>query len=96
MRPILSFRCFCKEAAAKFRPSLATGPSFGRRTLSAQRTLDQVVFGAQEELDRLYQVVREAGYTILFCDNMGVAVEHRGDDADASRFRYWGTWLGGI
>src|ERR1700719_5358654 len=58
--------------------------------------LDQLVFSAQEELDRLYKVVREAGYTILFCDNAGVAVEHRGDDADASRFRYWGTWLGGV
>jgi|SRR5580700_209391 AraC-like DNA-binding protein len=57
---------------------------------------DQLVFSAQEELDRLYKVVREAGYTILFCDNTGVAVEHRGDDADASRFRYWGTWLGGM
>src|ERR1700694_53125 len=58
--------------------------------------LDQLVFSAQEELDRLYKVVREAGYTILFCDNAGVAVEHRGDNADASRFRYWGTWLGGV
>src|SRR6267154_3574271 len=58
--------------------------------------LNQLIFGAQEELDRLYKVVREAGYTILFCDTAGVAVEHRGDDTDASRFRYWGTWLGGV
>jgi AraC-like DNA-binding protein len=58
--------------------------------------LDELVFGAQEELDRLYKVVREAGYTLLFCDNTGVAVEHRGDNSDASRFRYWGTWLGGV
>jgi transcriptional regulator of acetoin/glycerol metabolism len=58
--------------------------------------LDELVVNAQAELDRLYKVVREAGYTILFCDDQGVAVEHRGDDADASRFRYWGTWLGGV
>src|SRR5712664_1651894 len=58
--------------------------------------LDELVFSAQEEFDRLYKVVREAGYTLLFCDNTGVAVEHRGDDSDASRFRYWGTWLGGV
>jgi AraC-like DNA-binding protein len=58
--------------------------------------LNQLIFGAQEELDRLYKVVREAGYTILFCDTAGVAVEHRGDDTDASRFKYWGTWLGGV
>src|SRR6202040_21664 len=58
--------------------------------------LGNLISTAQEELDRLYKVVREAGYTILFCDTAGVAVEHRGDNADASRFRYWGTWLGGV
>jgi transcriptional regulator of acetoin/glycerol metabolism len=58
--------------------------------------LDELIFGAQEEIDRLYRVVREAGYTVLLCDTAGVAVEHRGDNADASRFRYWGTWLGGM
>jgi transcriptional regulator of acetoin/glycerol metabolism/AraC-like DNA-binding protein len=58
--------------------------------------LDQLIFSAQEELDQLYKVVREAGYTVLFCDSSGVAVEHRGEDAQASGFQYWGTWLGGV
>jgi transcriptional regulator of acetoin/glycerol metabolism/AraC-like DNA-binding protein len=58
--------------------------------------LEELIFSAQEEIDRLYRVVREAGYTVLLCDTAGVAVEHRGDNADASRFRYWGTWLGGV
>src|SRR5712672_3898543 len=58
--------------------------------------LDQLIVSAQEEIDRLYKVVRAAGYTLLFCDTAGVAVEHRGDDDDASRFKYWGTWLGGV
>ena len=58
--------------------------------------LDELIFIAQDEINRLYQVAREAGYTLLLCDAAGVAVEHRGDDADASRFRYWGTWLGGV
>ena len=58
--------------------------------------LDRLIVSAQEEIDRLYKVVREAGYTLLFCDTAGVAVEHRGDAADASRFKYWGTWLGGV
>jgi transcriptional regulator of acetoin/glycerol metabolism len=61
-----------------------------------RQPVDELVHNAQEELDRLYKVVREAGYTILFCDTAGVAVEHRGDDSDADRFRYWGTWLGGV
>src|SRR5580692_9425401 len=67
-----------------------------REVNDRREPLDELVYSAQEELDRLYKVVREAGYTLLFCDNTGVAVEHRGDDADASRFRYWGTWLGGM
>ena len=58
--------------------------------------LDKLIFSAQEEIDQLYKVVREARYTVLFCDSSGVAVEHRGDDAQASRFAYWGTWLGGV
>src|SRR5580704_16730925 len=67
-----------------------------REVNNRREPLDELVYSAQEELDRLYKVVREAGYTLLFCDNTGVAVEHRGDDSDASRFRYWGTWLGGM
>jgi transcriptional regulator of acetoin/glycerol metabolism len=58
--------------------------------------LDELIFSAQEEIDQLYKVVREARYAVLFCDSSGVAVEHRGDDAQASRFEYWGTWLGGV
>ncbi len=58
--------------------------------------LDQLIVSAQEEIDRLYKVVREAGYTLLFCDSGGVAVDHRGDDADATLFKHWGTWLGGV
>src|ERR1700730_3949225 len=36
--------------------------------------LGKLICSAQEEIDRLYKVVREAGYTILFCDTAGVAV----------------------
>ncbi|HLY54933.1 MAG TPA: helix-turn-helix domain-containing protein [Stellaceae bacterium] len=58
--------------------------------------LDPLIHSARAELDRLYGLVAEAGYTVLFCNVDGVAVEHRGDEHDASRFRYWGTWLGGV
>ena len=58
--------------------------------------LDELIFIAHEEIDQLYEVVREARYTVLFCDSSGVAVEHRGDNAQASSFAYWGTWLGGV
>jgi AraC-like DNA-binding protein len=58
--------------------------------------LDKLIASAQEEIDQLYKVVREAGYAVLLCDSSGVAVEHRGEDAEASHFEYWGTWLGGV
>jgi transcriptional regulator of acetoin/glycerol metabolism len=62
----------------------------------SREPLGNLISTAQEELDRLYKVVREAGYTILFCDAAGVAVEHRGEGMEASEFEYWGTWLGGV
>lgn len=58
--------------------------------------LVELVHSAREEIDQLYKVVREAGYTILLCDASGVAIDHRGEGAQASRFEYWGTWLGGV
>ena len=58
--------------------------------------VDKLIFSAQEEIDQLYKVVRNAGYTVLFCDNSGVVVEHRGDDEQSSSFAFWGTWLGGV
>ena len=67
-----------------------------RELKDVREPLDRLILNAQDEIDRLYKVVREAGYTILFCDTAGVAVDHRGDDGDASRFKYWGTWLGGV
>src|ERR1700740_861454 len=58
--------------------------------------LDKLIFTAQQEIDELYEVVRQAAYTVLLCDSSGVAVAHRGENALASQFQYWGTWLGGV
>ena len=58
--------------------------------------LDKLIFTAQQEIDELYEVVREAAYTVLLCDSSGVAVAHRDENALASQFQYWGTWLGGV
>jgi transcriptional regulator of acetoin/glycerol metabolism len=58
--------------------------------------LDELIFSAQEELDQLYRVVRQAGYGVFFCNSSGVAVDHRVDDGQASLLKYWGTWLGGV
>jgi transcriptional regulator of acetoin/glycerol metabolism/AraC-like DNA-binding protein len=67
------------------------------RELDQRReALEPLVASAQPELDQLYKMVRTAGYTVLFCDTGGVAIEHRGEDTLSSLFRYWGTWLGGV
>src|SRR5262249_42689588 len=63
---------------------------------SSREPLDRLIFSAQEAIDQLYKVVREAGYVVLFCDSSGIAVEHRGEDDQARSFEYWGTWLGGV
>jgi transcriptional regulator GlxA family with amidase domain len=87
-------------------PRAATGsipPIPGRHASSTCAELKQLrdplgelIFAAREELDRLYEVVREAGYAILLSDPAGVAVEHRGGAAQASQFERCGAWLGGV
>jgi len=61
-----------------------------------RQPLDELIFSAREEIDRLYPLVRDAAYTVLLCDAAGVAVEHRGDDSKSGQFEHWGTWLGGV
>ena len=50
--------------------------------------LDELIFSAQQELDQLYKVVRQAGYGIFFCNSSGVVVDHRVDDGQASLLKY--------
>jgi AraC-like DNA-binding protein/PAS domain-containing protein len=56
---------------------------------------EAMVRAVQSELDRLFGVVRRAGYVVLFCDTNGVAIDYRGDETRSSQFRHWGVWVGG-
>ena len=58
--------------------------------------LAKLIADARDEVDHLYRIVRQAHYTVLLCNVQGVAVDHRGNEAEADQFRYWGTWLGGV
>jgi AraC-like DNA-binding protein len=58
--------------------------------------LENILVQAQEEIDRLYAVLRQHGYVVLLCDRKGVAIHHRGDPSKASEFRHWGIWVGGV
>jgi AraC-like DNA-binding protein len=67
------------------------------RELSGFRDpLNKAITAAQEEIDRLYAIVRQEGYVVLLCNAEGVAIHHRGDEAQAEQFKYWGIWLGGV
>src|SRR5258707_7081606 len=51
---------------------------------------------AQEEIDRLYAIVRPQSYVVLLCNSDGVAIHHRGDESKAHEFKHWGIWLGRV
>ena len=50
--------------------------------------LENIVVQAQEEIDRLYAVLRQRGYVVLLCNREGVAIHHRGDEAKAGEFKH--------
>jgi AraC-like DNA-binding protein len=56
--------------------------------------LTKTIIAAQEEIDRLFAIVRQEGYVVLLCNTDGVAIHHRGDEAVAEEFRERGIWLG--
>lgn len=58
--------------------------------------LNKAILYGQEEIDRLYAIVRQEGYVVLLCDSNGVAIHHRGDESHADQFKYWGIWVGGV
>jgi AraC-like DNA-binding protein len=61
-----------------------------------RQPLEGIIVQAQEEIDRLYAIVRQEGYVVLFCNTDGVAIHHRGDETQVEQFKYWGIWAGGI
>ena len=51
---------------------------------------------AQAELDHLYTLIRPLKYVVLLADSNGVVIDHRGEQTEDTRYRYWGSWLGGV
>jgi AraC-like DNA-binding protein/PAS domain-containing protein len=58
--------------------------------------LENMLVQAQEEIDRLYAVLRQHAYVVLLCNRQGVAIHHRGDEAKSGEFKHWGIWVGGV
>jgi AraC-like DNA-binding protein/PAS domain-containing protein len=62
----------------------------------SREPMENLLAQAQDEIDRLYAVVRQHGYVVLLCNRNGVAIHHRGDDRNAEEFKHWGIWVGGV
>src|SRR5246127_950885 len=62
----------------------------------SREPLHSFLLQAQEEIDRLYAIVRPQSYVVLLCNSDGVAIHHRGDDSKDHEFKRWGIWLGGV
>jgi len=62
----------------------------------SREPLHSFLVQAQEEIDRLYAIVRPQSYVVLLCNSDGVAIHHRGDESKDREFKQWGIWLGGV
>jgi len=88
-RCLLDLRVDARDASA---PHIIT-----QNELKVSREpLENIVIQAQDEIDRLYAVLRQRGYVVLLCNREGVAIHHRGDEAQAVEFKHWGIWVGGV
>jgi AraC-like DNA-binding protein len=63
---------------------------------ASREPVGDIIFRAQEEINRLYAIVRQEGYVVLLCNTDGIAIDHRGDEGKAEQFKYWGIWQGGV
>jgi transcriptional regulator of acetoin/glycerol metabolism/AraC-like DNA-binding protein len=79
-------------------PNIASAPNIlTEGELAGRReAFTMIPLLAQEEIDRLYAIVRQLGYVVLLCNTEGIALHHRGNQAMADQFKYWGVWLGGV
>jgi AraC-like DNA-binding protein len=62
----------------------------------SREPMENLLAQAQDEIDRLYAVVRKHAYVVLLCNRDGIAIYHRGDDSHADEFKRWGIWVGGL
>jgi len=88
-------RCTIEHHINPDRPAMPHIITASELRASRER-LGKILDLAQEEIDRLYAIVSQEHYVVLFCDTQGIAIYHRGNEAMADQFRYWGIWVGGV
>ena len=62
----------------------------------SREPLSNIIGHAQQEIDRLYAILRRQSYVVLLCNSEGVAIHHRGDEGKAEEYKKFGIWLGGV
>jgi AraC-like DNA-binding protein len=79
-------------------PEIQTAPHIitEKEIKDSRAPLRNVILHAQEELDRLYSIVRPQQYVVLLCNKDGVAIQHRGDESMAEVYKDRGIWLGAV
>src|SRR5690242_936096 len=58
--------------------------------------IEELVRSARDEIDRLYNITRIAGYAVLLSDSSGVAVDLRGEVIPANHLKELGSCVGGV
>src|SRR5262249_11171193 len=69
-------------------PNIASAPNIltEREVADRREAFNLIPTLAQEEIDRLYAIVRQLGYVVLLCNTEGIALHHRGNQAMADQF----------
>ena len=63
---------------------------------AARAPLHALVGNAHEEIEQLYAIVRQADYTVLVSNPLGIIVDHRGNDPMAEWWKHRGAWSGAV
>src|SRR5258705_13164258 len=50
---------------------------------ASKEPVAHIIFHAREEIDRLYAIVRQQCYVVLFCNNTEITIHHSGDESHA-------------
>jgi transcriptional regulator of acetoin/glycerol metabolism len=87
-----SIRKYGFDPAAEPVPRVLTPTELGE----VLEPLEEFIRSARDEIDRLYNTVRVAGYAVLLSDSSGVAIYLRGEAMPAIHLKDLGSCVGGV
>jgi AraC-like DNA-binding protein len=87
-----SIRQYGLDPACEPVPRVLTPPEIKERL----EPVAEFVRCARDEIDRLYKILRGAGYAVILSESSGVAIDLRGEVMPASHLRDLGSCVGGV